>query len=596
MSRFDDAFVQSVRDAADIVSVASEHTQLQQAGKAFKGLSPFKKEKTPSFTVDPEKGLYYCFSSGIGGDAIHLHMQLSGDDFLSAIETLAVRFGIPLPEKGGEAQQGPRQDVDGALAAGQAFFEHQYQASSFARRYLEQRQIPAELRGRFGLGYAPDSWDAMRNEIKRSVGLDDLEAVGLVGRSDKTGRHYDRFRHRLMFPIHTQAGRLVGFGGRALGDDKAKYVNTSETAYFHKSRLLYGFHQAKPAFREHRRAVLVEGYFDVIGTVAAGVEGAVAGMGTSLTEDQARLLARFVDEVIVAYDGDAAGERAFERSLSILLAEGLTVRRARMPEGHDPDSLRLEQGNDAVRQVLENAEDAVWLLIARAIPPPGRRTPRDKKRAAVAIVEILRAVQDGLVRGAYAQRAAERLGVAEGLLAADLNPELTRIAKARDDEKSVPMTRTTEERALACMLGALDRLPAPEHLPTAHVFFDDVCRNIYQAVYALHGETGDYPLSLEMVISQLRVHDGSIDRAAQLLLEETVREERGSSETAQPAEIELLDLLSQLERRWWKQRQIDLVQQINEAYACGDLERAERLREQKNALTRNLHPDATGSL
>ena len=596
MSRFNDAFVQTVRDAADIVSVASEHTRLQQAGKAFKGLSPFKKEKTPSFTVDPEKGLYYCFSSGIGGDAIHLHMQLTGDDFLSAIETLAIRYGIPLPEQQHDASQGPKRDVDGALAAGQAFFEQQFQQSGFAKDYLQRRQIAPELRGRFGIGYAPDSWDALRNGVGRKVDLLDLEAVGLVGRSDKTGRPYDRFRHRLMFPIHTQAGRLVGFGGRALGDDKAKYVNTSETAYFHKSRLLYGFHQAKPSFRETRRAVLVEGYFDVIGTVAAGVEGAVAGMGTSLTEEQVKLLARFVDEVIVAYDGDSAGERAFERALPLLLAEGLSVRRARFPDGHDPDSLRLEQGAEAVRDALERAEDAVWLLIARVIPPPGRRTPTDKKRAAISIVEVLRVVQDPLVRGAYTQRAAERLGVPESLLATDLNPELARNAAAHSAEAPERLTRTTEETVLVYILGDLARLPEPEKLPSPEVFFDEVCRNIYQAVYALHGETEDHPLILETVLAQLREHDASIDRTARLLLEETVLDERGSSEISDPAEIELLELLNQLERRWWKQRQIDLVQQITEAFAHGDVERAQRLRDEKNALTRNLHPDATDSL
>lgn len=596
MSGFDDAFVQAVRDAADIVSVASEHTQLKQAGKAFKGLSPFKKEKTPSFTVDPEKGLYYCFSSSIGGDAIHLHMQLTGDDFPSAIETLAVRFGIPLPDKRGAEKRGPQRDVDGALAAGQRFFEQQFRNSAFARDYLERRRIPAELRGRFGLGYAPDSWDAMRNDLARSVKTDDLLAVGLIGKSDQHGRLYDRFRHRLMFPIHTQAGRLVGFGGRALGDDKAKYVNTSETDYFHKSRLLYGFHQAKPAFRSARRAILVEGYFDVIGTVAAGIEGAVAGMGTALTQEQARLLARFVDEVIVAYDGDSAGERAFERSLPTLLAEGLSVRRARLPEGHDPDSLRLEQGNDAVRAVLDNAEDAVWMLIARRIPPPGRRTPNDKKRAAVAIVEVLRAVADPLTRGAYVQRAAERLGVAEGLLSAELHPELARIASSERSDAPERTTRTTEEKALACMLGALDRLPSPEHLPTIEVFFDETCRNIYQTVYALQEEAEDHPPTLDRVLSRLREYDGSIDHTARLLLEETVLEESGSSETAHPAEIELLEILKQLETRWWKQRRVDLAQQISEALACGDLVRAERLREQKNDLTRNLHPEATGSL
>src|SRR4029077_5868490 len=188
--------------------------------------------------------------------------------------------------------------------------------------------------------------------------LSDLEAAGLVGRSEKSGEPYDRFRNRLMFPIYTPAGRLVGFGGRTLGDDVAKYVNTSETEQFHKGNLLYGLHLAKREVRESGRAVLVEGYFDVIGAVACGLEGAIAGMGTALTPEQAKLLSRYAEEVVVAYDGDNAGENAFRRALPLLLGDGLAVRRARFPGTHDPDSLRLGQGGGAGRAAIGKAEDA----------------------------------------------------------------------------------------------------------------------------------------------------------------------------------------------------------------------------------------------
>ena len=373
--------VQAVRDAVQIVDVASTHTRLAKKGRRYEGLCPLHKEKTPSFSVDPDRGLFYCFGCGTGGDAIKLHMLLSGDDFPAAIEALALRYGIPIPARG--ARRGPRgsgrgeedADVEGALAAAADFFRDQLARSPAARAYLEGRRIPAELSERFALGYAPDGWTALLDALRGKVPLADLIAAGLVGRSAKSGDPYDRFRHRLMFPIHNAAGRLVGFGGRTLGDDKAKYVNTAETDRFHKGSLLYGLFQARREVREGGRAVLVEGYFDVLATVAAGLPAAVASMGTALTAEQARLLARYAEEVVVGYDGDRAGEEAHRRALPILLGQGLAVFRARFGAGHDPDSLRLAEGEAAVARAVDRAPDAVIAEIERLTPGRRRRRP-----------------------------------------------------------------------------------------------------------------------------------------------------------------------------------------------------------------------------
>jgi DNA primase len=266
--------IQAVRDAADIVAVASDYTRLTKAGRQYTGLCPIHKEKTPSFSVDPDKGLFYCFGCGAGGDAIRLHMLLSGDDFPAAIENLALRHGIPLPRRADRHRRreaGP--DIEGALAAAAAFFQERLRREAAPRTYLERRRIPAEWVERFGLGYAPDAWESLLGALHPRLPLADLEAAGLIGRRSSDNKPYDRFRHRLMFPIHSPSGRLVGFGGRTLGDDKAKYMNTAETERFHKSSLLYGLHVAKRAIRESGRALLVEGYFDVLGAVAAGIEG-----------------------------------------------------------------------------------------------------------------------------------------------------------------------------------------------------------------------------------------------------------------------------------------------------------------------------------
>lgn len=596
--RIDDQTIQAVRDAVDIVAVAGEYTRLERAGSAYKGLSPFRKEKTPSFTVDPAKGLYYCFSSGTGGDAIHLHMQMTGDDFLDAIESLAVRFGVPLPEKGRATAAGAAvRDTRLALELGQAFFRAQLAKSADARAYLERRRIPPPLVERFGLGYAPDSWDRLLGALRRRCAVADLEAVGLVGKAQASGKLYDRFRHRLTFPIHTSSGRLVGFGGRTLGDDQAKYVNTAETEVFHKGRLLYGLHQAKRALRDTGRGILVEGYFDVIGTVAAGVEGAVAGMGTSLTAEQAKQLAQLVDEVVIAYDGDEAGESAFARALPLLLGAGVSVRRARLPAGLDPDSLRLEHGDEAVRAAIEDAEDAVWLLVQRAVPAAEERTPHELELAAVRVVEVLRAVPDDHLRREYVKRAAQRLGVQEALLYGRLRGQIVNLLPSRSgDEASRAQFHGHEERALLLLLDAATRLPSAQDLPRPEIFFDEACRNIYQAFCDCYGSAGGVAPTPTAVTARLREAGVDLDATARILLASSVLDDEGSSETPNPAETELSEILGNLERRWTKQRIVALHQQIKQALSEGDLERAHELRETKNALTRNLHPDATGGL
>lgn len=400
--------VQAVRDAVDVIDVANEHTKLTRKGRDYEGLCPFHKEKTPSFHVDPDKGLYYCFGCGAGGDAIKLHMETTGDDFPAAIESLALRYGIPVQQR--SRQRRPDEpDVEAALAAAEEFFHDQLGRHAKPQNYLRERKITPELAERFRVGYAPDGWTGLCDALGSRVKERDLVAAGLAFRSREKNNLLDKFRDRLMFPIHNPSGRLVGFGGRTLGDDKAKYINSAETSSFHKGQLLYGLFQGRREIRDLGRAVLVEGYFDVLGTVAAGVEGAVATMGTALTPEQARLVARYAEEVVVAYDGDKAGETAHQRALPVLLAHGLAVHRARFPDGHDPDSLRLEAGPQAVVKAVADAPDAVIEEIERQAPPAVRDEPRSQAKAASDLGELLGRIPDGVLRFTYGRRAAEAL-------------------------------------------------------------------------------------------------------------------------------------------------------------------------------------------
>ena len=572
--------VQQVRHAIDIVDVASDMTSLKKQGRKFSGLCPFHKEKSPSFSVDPQLGLYHCFGCGAGGDAIDLHMRHSGDDFPIAIENLARRFGIPLPkpedfERG--VSSGP--DASAAFEEAQAFFQRQLEKNEMPRQYLDGRQISPELRKRYGLGYAPDGWTTLLDALRPRIGENLLLAAGLVGKSEQ-GRVYDRFRHRLMFPIFSTNGRIVGFGGRTLGDDRAKYVNSAETAYFKKGELLYGLHQAKRAIKERGRAILVEGYFDVLAIAACGIEGAVAGMGTAFTPEQAKELSRFADEVIMAYDGDAAGKTAAERTLPILLGAGLSVRLALFPEGEDPDSLRLKVGKEAVVAAIEGAIDGIWHDIEKKIPANAAREPRRQSQGVRDVIELLRPLRDRIVRDNYARRAAQRLGVDEGLL---LRPGGAERAENLHPMRSI--VRIEEEVAILLLFDDPSPLPPPERMPPSEIFEDEICRNTYAAFCALYRSGRRAPDRRE-VVDELVERQIPIDRAAKVLLQEPVPAESA------PA---LQATLATLHTRWVKRRRTELQNEIADASQRNDQARLVELLEEKKQLNRHLHPGATGT-
>src|SRR3954452_427543 len=580
--------VQAVRDAVDIVAIASDHTRLRKAGRRYQGLCPIHKEKTPSFSVDPTQGLFYCFGCGAGGDAIKLHMLTTGDDFPAAIENLAMRYGIPLPSRTEARFTGgrPERDLEGALQAAAEFFKDQLRKSAFPQEYLrEKRRIPPELVERFGLGYAPEGYKNLLQALHPRVSHADLEGAGLVARSERTNELYDRFRHRLMFPIHNAAGRLVGFGGRTLGDDKAKYVNTNETDRFHKGDLLYGLHLAKREIRESGQAVLCEGYFDVIGTVACGLEGAVAGMGTALTPEQTRLLARYTEGVVVAYDGDSAGEGAFRRALPLLLAEGLGVRRARFPGSHDPDSLRIEGGEEAVRAAVEGSEDAVTAEIGRLIPSRATAEPQAQARAAKEIAELLRPIPDAILRYSYSRLAAGRLGIPGEMLARRADrpaaPDRPAGPPGPQERPAAPprLVRSLEEQALEHLFpedGTPPQAPLLDELPPPEVFLDPECRNIFDAFRTLYAGAG-VPPDLAAVRSRLEGDDRAIARLAKIMVEREVVS----------GKIGLLESLDRLADRWRKQRRQEVQREIAEAQRRGDHALLGRLLDERDRLNRS---------
>jgi DNA primase len=574
-----DQLVQSVRDAASVLEIAGEHTRLTKAGRRHKGLCPLHKEKTPSFSVDPDRGFFYCFGCGQGGDAIKLHMMLSGDDFPAAIESLAQRYGIPLPKA--RPRRGGREELDlePALAAAAEFFADRLQKSPATLKYLSDRRISSELIERFGLGFAPPGWRELVGALHPRIPMPELEAAGLVARSDKRPDDpYDRFRERLMFPIRNTAGRLVGFGGRTLVDDRAKYINSNETPRFHKGRLLYGLDLAKRSIRDGAKAFLVEGYFDALAAVEAGIEWVVASMGTALTPEQAKLLARFADDVVIGYDGDKAGIAAYRRALPLLFAEGLGVRRPDFGEGHDPDSLRLERGEEELRRVVGESPDAVTLELDRLAPSSVRSDPRRQARAAKEVSELLKPIADPILRYGYGRVAAERLGVPADLLWKRLGVgERPAAESSPEPARRGPEVRSLEERVLQTLLTGEGAPPAAAELPREEYFLDPACRNIFRRFNALY-DGGERPEAGEL-LAALGSQGDSVDRLAGLLLEDSV---------GQDAEA-LRDSVGRLRRRWRQRRLRELSTEIGEAQRAGDRGRVESLLKEKTALSLKLH-------
>ncbi len=398
-----DNVLAELRSASDIVAVISDHTALKKAGRSWKGLCPFHNERTPSFTVDRDKGLYHCFGCGAGGDVIHFVRQIDRLEFPEAVEALASRFGVAIPRR---QRSGPREDrrdrLFEALSAAQRFFaERLARQGNAAAAYLEGRGVPREMWTALGLGHAPDSWDSLAKALSGAFPEDLLIEAGLLmPRAEGKGAGaYDRFRDRLIFVVRDERGRPVGFGGRALSPEgEPKYLNSPESPVFSKKRLLYGLFEARESIRRRDRVVLVEGYFDHLALVRAGIQETVASMGTALTPEQSEKLRRLCPHAIVCYDGDSAGRNATHGALELLLAQGFDARVARMPADEDPDDLLRREGPDPLAHAIDGAPDYLTWLLEDVRPAEGGLESGEKRERIGKILEILKMIPDRILR------------------------------------------------------------------------------------------------------------------------------------------------------------------------------------------------------
>lgn len=417
--------IEQIAAANDIVEVIGSYFPLKRAGTTFKALCPFHQEKTPSFTVSPQRQTFHCFGCGVGGSVFRFVMDYEHLDFPSAVRKLAARAGIPVIEErsaGGEddRQHETRRTLLQLHAEAAEWFHENLvkgKTGATAREYLKKRGIDRRIADDWQLGFAPDSWDSFLNwALERGYRRGQIMQSGLIKPRDESrpeGEAYDRFRGRIMFPIHNDVGEVIAFSGRVLEKEAegAKYLNSPETPLFRKGNVLFGLHKTKRGLIEANSAIVCEGQLDLITLFEAGIINVVAPQGTAFTENQARILKRFVGEVVLCFDADAAGQKAAERSLDALLQNNLIVRVAEMPAGEDPDSMIRKKGKEEFEKRVAAARDFFDTWIERETAATDLDSLGAKMQLARKLAETVARVHDPLMRGEVANKVSARLGV-----------------------------------------------------------------------------------------------------------------------------------------------------------------------------------------
>jgi DNA primase len=453
--RIPQQFIDDLVSRVDIVEVIDARVPLKKAGREYHACCPFHSEKTPSFTVSPAKQFYHCFGCGAHGTALGFLMEYEHLEFVEAVEELAKMQGLEVPREGGHGGTPPRREQEGnkqlypLLERAEQFFRQQLRSHPEAGRavdYLKGRGLSGEIARDFGIGFAPPGWDNLFNALGREQEKA-LILAGMVVEQD-SGKRYDRFRDRIMFPIRDRRGRVIAFGGRVLGDEKPKYLNSPETPVFHKGRELYGLFEARQALRELPRLLVVEGYMDVVALAQFGIRYAVATLGTAVTPEHLELLFRQTDEVVFCFDGDRAGRdaawRGVENALP-LMRDGRTLRFMFMPEGEDPDTLIRQVGQEGFERLIERAQTLDEFLVEHF----KQRADFKRLDGQARLVELSRPLFARLPTGVYRHKLVERLAplanmqpeLLQGMLSGDARPAAApgqaRVRKPRG-ERQVP--------------------------------------------------------------------------------------------------------------------------------------------------------------
>ncbi|MDE0841968.1 MAG: DNA primase [Porticoccaceae bacterium] len=414
------SFIDDLLDRTDIVEIIGSRVEIKKAGKNHKACCPFHEEKSPSFTVAQDKQFYYCFGCGAGGNALSFIMEFDRVDFLPAVEALARQLGVDIPREPVPERSAVRNkdNIYSILGDSDRYYRQQlrqHPSAKTAVSYLKERGLSGQIAAQFGIGYAPPGWDnLMQAEAKDKDRTELLKESGMLVSKPEENKQYDRFRHRIMFPIRDQRGRTVGFGGRVLDDSKPKYLNSPETPVFQKGRELYGLYEARQALKEIPRLIMVEGYMDVIALAQYGIQNAVATLGTALTDGHLQKIFRYTSEIVFCFDGDAAGRKAAARALVIALPEmrdGVSARFLFLPDSEDPDSSVRKLGHDAFIKTIENSQPLSEFFFVHLSSDIDTSTADGKAKLGKLCAPQISRIPEGIFRQLMLAELAQRTGL-----------------------------------------------------------------------------------------------------------------------------------------------------------------------------------------
>jgi DNA primase len=574
-------FVEQVKSSIDIVNVVGEYVRLRKQGASSKylGLCPFHSEKTPSFNVDASKQFYYCFGCQKGGDAFKFVMEIEAVTFFEALKSLADRYGIAMPKRAeySDAETKLKSALYEMHEMAARLFENNLNspAGAEARAYLDKRGLSKEIAAEFGLGLSDRGGQALvRRFEQHGFPREAIEASGLILKRNDGSGYYDRFRGRLMFPIQNETGKIIAFGGRAIAaGDEPKYLNSSETPLYRKSYVLYNLHRAKDGIRKQDRSILVEGYMDVIGVYAAGIKEVVASCGTALKDTQVRALRRHSSRIVVNFDPDAAGENATEKSVQMLLEEGMHVRILQLDEGLDPDEYIKKHGAERYRALVEKAGGYFHWLADRIRARYGAGDAEQRTEGFKALLPAIQRIPDKLERAAVANEMAEYLNVERSLVLEQFRglPGARSAAPKRPEKPAVPALEQILLKALladgavrAAILPQLRGHAALERFATRRIF-ETLCGMEEPAGYA----------ALEARLD---------DRDSALLASIVIADELGGETDSLEHAQQCLHSLATVNR---DARKAELRTLIRSAERTGDMQEALRVAQELSQLERS---------
>ncbi len=563
--------IEKVRERSDIVEIIGDHVPLRQSGRNFKALCPFHPEKSPSFMVSPEKQIYHCFGCGAGGNVFSFLMQAEGMTFPEAVKDLAKRYGIEMPEGL------PRASTEASLAYRiNAMAAKAYNAALLAtkegkgaRKYLRARTIGEDVEKDFLLGYAPRAANLLILEAKRR-GIDEkrLAAMGLA--IERDGKLRDLFRGRLMFPIASAGGRILGFGGRVLDEGTPKYLNSPETRLFKKSDILFGIHRAKGHLRTAGLGIVVEGYMDVIPLHAQGLANTVASLGTAFTFEQAARLRRYCSDVVILYDGDDAGRIAALRACEPAVQGGLKVKVARLPEGHDPDSFLRERGREAVEKVIADAAYYVDFVFSQT-------QSDDIEEAVRFVLKMISKIREPIRTALDLKRLSERSGIPEVMLQTSLKTvSKDRLDPAGEHKRETITCDRIEKSIISILVGLPDYVDGIMGAISPEDFADRRMRKIAEVM--LERKSRGLASDVSALVSSI-----DDEPTKKLLIDCTVN----SDITGDPDRI-VSDHISYLKRKAIQREINKLRKRIQVAEKEGDAELLKSLLSKRQSLAQDL--------